>query len=75
MGLVIAGSRGYTVQTLTFGQVGETDPTSMKQHALLGLGMLLAVMTYFKVLYATVVADAFCHNMVRALVGALLAVG
>ena len=24
---------------------------------------------------ATVVADAFCHNMVRALVGALLAVG
>jgi tRNA pseudouridine38-40 synthase len=24
---------------------------------------------------ATVVADAFCHNMVRAMVGALLAVG
>lgn len=28
-----------------------------------------------KVMVATVVADAFCHNMVRALVGALLAVG
>jgi tRNA pseudouridine38-40 synthase len=27
------------------------------------------------VLVATVVADAFCHNMVRALVGALIAVG
>ena len=28
-----------------------------------------------EVVVATVVADAFCHNMVRALVGALLAVG
>jgi tRNA pseudouridine38-40 synthase len=28
-----------------------------------------------EILVATVVADAFCHNMVRALVGALIAVG
>jgi len=49
MGLVIAGSRGYTVQTLTFGQVGETDPTSMKQHALLGLGMWLGIIMMINV--------------------------
>ncbi|MGH6908932.1 MAG: hypothetical protein ACREEG_02010, partial [Phenylobacterium sp.] len=49
MGLVIAGSRGYTVQTLTFGQVGETDPASMKQHALLGLGMWLGIIMMINV--------------------------
>jgi uncharacterized membrane protein len=49
MGLAIAGSRGYTVQTLTFGQVGETDPASMKQHALLGLGMWLGIIMMINV--------------------------
>ena len=49
LGLAIAGSRGYTVQTLTFGQVGETDPASMKQHALLGLGMWLGIIMMLNV--------------------------
>jgi len=30
---------------------------------------------YSETVVATVIADAFCHNMVRALVGAMLAVG
>jgi uncharacterized membrane protein len=49
MGLAIAGSRHYLVQTLTFGQVGETDPTAMKQHALLGLGMWLGIIMMINV--------------------------
>jgi uncharacterized membrane protein len=49
MGLAIAGSRHYLVQTLTFGQIGETDPTGMKQHALLGLGMWLGIIMMINV--------------------------
>ncbi len=49
MGLAIAGSRGYLVQTLTFGRVGETDPTSMKQHMLLGLAMWLGIIMMLNV--------------------------
>ena len=49
MGLAIAGSRGYLVQTLTFGQVGETDPTSLKQHMLLGLAMWLGIIMMLNV--------------------------
>jgi uncharacterized membrane protein len=49
MGLAIAGSRHYLVQTLTFGQIGDTDPTAMKQHALLGLGMWLGIIMMINV--------------------------
>ena len=49
MGLAIAGSRHYLVQTLTFGQIGDADPTAMKQHALLGLGMWLGIMMMINV--------------------------
>jgi uncharacterized membrane protein len=49
MGLAIAGSRGYLVQTLTFGQVGDSDPTAVKQHALLGLGMWLGIIMMINV--------------------------
>jgi uncharacterized membrane protein len=49
MGLAIAGSRHYLVQTLTFGQIGETDATGMKQHALLGLGMWLGIIMMINV--------------------------
>ena len=49
MGLAIAGSRGYLVQTLSFGQVGETDAAGMKQHALLGLGMWLGIIMMINV--------------------------
>lgn len=49
MGLAIAGSRGYLVQTLSFGQVGETDAAGMKQHALLGLGMWLGIIMMLNV--------------------------
>jgi len=49
MGLAIAGSRGYLVQTLTFGQVGEVDAAGMKQHALLGLGMWLGIIMMINV--------------------------
>jgi uncharacterized membrane protein len=49
MGLAIAGSRHYLVQTLTFGQVGEADATGMKQHALLGLGMWLGIIMMINV--------------------------
>ena len=49
MGLAIAGSRGYLVQTLTFGLVGETDAAGAKQHALLGLGMWLGIIMMINV--------------------------
>jgi uncharacterized membrane protein len=49
MGLAIAGSRHYLVQTLTFGQIGDADPTAMKQHALLGLGMWLGIIMMINV--------------------------
>ena len=49
MGLAIAGSRHYLVQTLTFGQIGETDASGMKQHALLGLGMWLGIIMLINV--------------------------
>jgi uncharacterized membrane protein len=49
MGLAIAGSRGYLVQTLTFGLVGETDAAAAKQHALLGLGMWLGIIMMINV--------------------------
>ena len=49
MGLAIAGSRHYLVQTLTFGQIGETDAAGMKQHALLGLGMWLGIIMMINV--------------------------
>ena len=49
MGLAIAGSRHYLVQTLTFGQIGEADASGMKQHALLGLGMWLGIIMLINV--------------------------
>jgi len=49
LGLAIAGSRHYLVQTLTFGQIGDADPTAMKQHALLGLGMWLGIIMMINV--------------------------
>ena len=49
MGLALAGSRHFLVQTLTFGQMGGGDPTAMKQHALLGLGMWLGIIMLINV--------------------------
>lgn len=49
MGLAIAGSRHFLVETLTFGQMGAGDPTAMKQHALLGLGMWLGIIMMINV--------------------------
>ena len=49
MGLAIAGSRGYLVQTLSFGLAGTGDPSSQKQYALLGLGMWLGIIMMLNV--------------------------
>ncbi|HEY2357413.1 MAG TPA: urate hydroxylase PuuD [Phenylobacterium sp.] len=49
MGLAIAGSRGYLVQTLSFGLAGTSDPASPKQYALLGLGMWLGIIMMLNV--------------------------
>jgi uncharacterized membrane protein len=49
IGLGIAGSRHFLVQTLTFGQVGADDPSAMKQYALLGLGMWLGIIMMINV--------------------------
>jgi uncharacterized membrane protein len=43
MGLAIAGSRHYLVETLSFGLAGASDASSHKQYALLGLGMWLGI--------------------------------
>lgn len=49
MGLAIAGSRHYLVQTLSFGLAGGADPASQKQFALLGLGMWLGIIMMLNV--------------------------
>jgi uncharacterized membrane protein len=49
MGLAIAGSRGYLLQTLSFGLAGTSDPASHKQYALLGLGMWLGIIMMLNV--------------------------
>ena len=49
MGLAIAGSRHYLVQTLSLGVAGSTDPASHKQFALLGLGMWLGIIMMLNV--------------------------
>jgi len=49
MGLAIAGSRHYLVQTLSFGMAGGVDPASQKQFALLGLGMWLGIIMMLNV--------------------------
>src|SRR3954454_5933889 len=49
MGLAIAGSRHYLVQTLSFGMAGTTDAASHKQFALLGLGMWLGIIMMLNV--------------------------
>jgi uncharacterized membrane protein len=49
MGLAIAGSRHYLVQTLSFGMAGAADPSSHKQFALLGLGMWLGIIMMLNV--------------------------
>jgi uncharacterized membrane protein len=49
MGLAIAGSRHYLVQTLSFGLAGASDPSSHKQYALLGLGMWLGIIMMLNV--------------------------
>ena len=49
MGLAIAGSRHYLVQTLSLGLAGATDPASRKQFALLGLGMWLGIIMMLNV--------------------------
>jgi len=49
MGLAIAGSRHYLVQTLSFGLAGASDPSSHKQYTLLGLGMWLGIIMMLNV--------------------------
>jgi uncharacterized membrane protein len=49
MGLAIAGSRHYLVQTLSFGLTGAADPSSQKQFALLGVGMWLGIIMMLNV--------------------------
>jgi uncharacterized membrane protein len=49
MGLAIAGSRHYLVQTLSFGMAGGADASSHKQYALLGLGMWLGIIMMLNV--------------------------
>src|SRR5438046_2415382 len=49
MGLAIAGSRHYLVQTLSFGLAGSPDPASQKQFALLGVGMWLGIIMMLNV--------------------------
>jgi uncharacterized membrane protein len=49
MGLAIAGSRHYLVQTLSFGLAGVSDPSGHKQYALLGLGMWLGIIMMLNV--------------------------
>jgi len=49
MGLAIAGSRHYVVQTLSLGLSGSTDPASKKQYALLGLGMWIGIVMMLNV--------------------------
>jgi uncharacterized membrane protein len=49
MGLAIAGSRHYLVQTLSFGLAGAPDPASQKQFALLGVGMWLGIIMMLNV--------------------------
>lgn len=49
MGLAIAGSRHYLVQTLSLGMTGVTDPSSHKQFALLGFGMWLGIIMMLNV--------------------------
>ncbi len=48
MGLAIAGSRGYVVQTLSLGFAGG-DGTSSKQYLLLGIGMWLGIIMMLNV--------------------------
>jgi uncharacterized membrane protein len=49
MGVAIAGSRHYLVQTLSFGMAGGGDASSHKQYALLGLGMWLGIIMMLNV--------------------------